>query len=59
MQLSAEVLIEDALAEVGLAPFRLKMRRKIFDTLTLEFTDGDRLREWNNGSWPGHSTWPN
>eukprot|EP00904_Undaria_pinnatifida_P001037 jgi/Undpi1/10934/HiC_scaffold_3.g01460.m1 len=41
--LSAEVLIEDALAEVGLAPFRLKMRRKIFDTLTLEFTDGDRL----------------
>ncbi|CAM9647741.1 unnamed protein product [Laminaria digitata] len=42
-KLSAEVEIEDALTEVGIAPFRLKMRRKVFDTLTLDFKDGDRL----------------
>ena len=47
-QLSAEVEIDEALTEVGVAPFRLKMRRKIFDTLILGFTEGDRLREWNN-----------
>lgn len=42
-KLSAEVEIEEALTEVGIAPFRLKMRRKLFDTLTLDFTEGDRL----------------
>ena len=44
-QLSAEMELEDALTEAGIAPFRLKMRRKIFDTLTLDFSEGDRLRE--------------
>lgn len=43
--LSMDAEVDDILDETGIAPMRLKMRRKLFETLIMGSLDVDRIRE--------------